>query len=172
MILEVFFEPMKKVPFSVLFMTFFALLASGCNTNSHPTAAVPIGEQTGSHAPVWCAWMAYNQVKGIFDICAPHDDQAFKGKLDNALDDINDFIVANSTAPVTKTELESRMKEGQAQMHAMSSKLTAAELHKKCTTGDWGRVINGVRTWPDGKLEADIAELLSVPRPPELNPCF
>lgn len=85
-------------------------------------------------------------------------DEEFLKTLNKALDKINNFIVKNSVKPITKAELEEQAKQN---------------LSYSCPgNGTIRSMINKIKTVPADKFEKAIDELLAIPGPPKMEPCF
>lgn len=115
------------------------------------------------HGAVMCSWTIYVEMSAAMDVC-PDPDPRFKEELTSAIDRIDDFIVANSPLPVTKAAIEERQK---AEM-ARTAKLGAARL----CSGDFAQLLAKLRATPREKFRHEVDDLLSVPRPPVMNPCL
>src|SRR5258708_16467804 len=66
------------------------------------------GNDVSGHGAVLCAWEIYNALAAAIEICPEYRSEPLKADLADAIDRINNFIVANSLSPVTKTELKKR----------------------------------------------------------------
>jgi hypothetical protein len=78
----------------------------------------------------------------------------------NAIDRIDDFIVANSLIPVSKAEL---------QKGAASRRENVSQL---CRSDGLAGMVKAFGSISHDKFMSSVADLLSVPRPPVMNPCL
>jgi len=112
------------------------------------------------HGAVMCSWEIYVGVAAALEICPEFRNEPLKADLANAIDRINDFIVANSLSPVSKAEVEK----------AAASRREAAS--RLCRSDDFAGMIKALGSMSHDKLMSSVADLLSVPRPPVMNPCL
>jgi len=121
---------------------------------------VSIGVDHSGHGAVMCAWGVYVDVRSKLEKCSSSPgDEEFKEKLDNAIDKINNFIVANSLSKITKSELEDQIKKN------------TEHLPYGCM-GYPDSITNKLRSMPVEKFKSSLDDLLSVPRPPVMEPCL
>jgi hypothetical protein len=113
------------------------------------------------HGAVLCSWGIYVALEAALEICPEYRNEPLKAELADAIDRINDFIVANSLSPVTKTELEKR---------AASSRRDVSQLCQP--DSPVAGMLKSFQSMPHDKFMSSVADLLSVPRPPVMNPCL
>ena len=127
-----------------------------------------MGSDNSGKGAILCTWMIYGTTKHFLDVCGGKNDQGARMRLDKTIDKINDFIVANSLTPVTKDELNKKIKT----MGFDESRMSKEELLKVCQSKDMRSFGDYARTTPEDKFNAAIEDALSIPRPPVLNPCL
>jgi hypothetical protein len=113
------------------------------------------------HGAVLCNWGIYVALEAALEICPVYRNEPLKADLADAIDRINDFIVANSLSPVTKSELEKR---------AVSMTGDVSQLCRP--DGPVAEMLKSFESMPRDKRMSSVADLLSVPRPPVMNPCL
>jgi len=104
--------------------------------------------------------MIYIELAAALEICPEYRNEPLKADLADAIDRINDFIVANSLSPVSKAELEKRA----------ASRREDVSLCRP--NGALGGMLKSIGSASHEKLMSSVADLLSVPRPPVANPCL
>jgi hypothetical protein len=119
------------------------------------------GNDVSGHGAVLCSWEIYVGVAAALEICPEFRNEPLKADLANAIDRINDFIVANSLFPISKAELETR---------AASRTGDASQLCRP--DGPAAAMLKSFGSLSHDKLMSSVADLLSVPRPPVMNPCL
>ncbi|WP_040846500.1 hypothetical protein [Nitrospirillum viridazoti] len=129
-------------------------------------------EDRSGHGAVLCLREIYVAVREGLDICRRDGDEPLRRFMDESLDQIDDFVVANSLTPITKDALrateETRLKK-QRDDAALRGQEAQAKI---CGGGDAQRMLGGLRSASLDKLRAELAAALSVPRPPVSNPCM
>lgn len=150
-----------------------SVLAAGANADQLPPSrpggveTLHLGDQvvqvdkTGKGA-VLCIWTIYNFVRRVGRECHSGHDAAFQAELDQSIARIDEFIMANTTPPISKEQLEARREQGLRGMPVRASICTgsAEQLYKMLSRGG-----------PD-VLRSQTADLLSIPREPVMNPCL
>ncbi len=146
--------------------TLLALLALAA-----PVAAQDAQEaDTSGKGAVLCGYTIYLQSQQVTALCewdrVPGDDA-----IDRAVTAIEAFIVANSAVPVTAAQLaEARTLNFE---RLKSDFGPQAEALCSRTNGDPSiEFIAALRAQPPEETDASVADMLSIPRPPLMNPCF
>jgi len=89
---------------------------------------------------------------------------------------MNNFIAANSLAPTSKEEVEAAVTalvdRSKKQGDGTTAQLGGEEFQKRCASSDFGRGIVKMAEMTREQRRRQIADLLSVPRPPVMNPCM
>jgi hypothetical protein len=89
------------------------------------------------------------------------ENDSLRADLSDAIDRVNDFVVANSPSPASKAELE----QAAASRRENVLKLCPAN-------SSLGEMLKAFGSMSHDKLMSSVADLLSVPRPPVMNPCL
>jgi hypothetical protein len=123
--------------------------------------AQTFANDVSGHGAVLCSWGIYVALEAALEVCPEYRDEPLKAGLNDAIDRINDFIVANSLSPVTKTELEKRAAS------------VTGDVSQLCRPGGpVAAMLKSFKSMPHDKFMSSVADLLSVPRPPVMNPCL
>ncbi len=147
---------------STLFLSGMALslaFATSAQAQQSPASGT---DESGKGA-VLCVWNRLAEVKAVADYCetprAPVDDA-----IDNAITEIETFILENTTSGITKTSLNQTKIELMADLPNRDDAL--AGTGGVCTGDNLGLRDSG----PEA-IRQMTADLLSVPREPVWNPC-
>jgi len=130
------------------------------------------GIDNSGHGAVMCVWSIYVALSVALDVCDSTPDPAVKAALSDAIRQMDEFIIKNSLTPVSQAELDARKAGERTKGLAVISGLSKDDASRKCASGDISKMLAAFKTAPAGKLKAEIANLLSVPRPPVMNPCL
>jgi hypothetical protein len=129
-------------------------------------------EDRSGHGAVLCVWSLYIALSVTLEACGKRQDDELRQHLAAAIDKINDFIVVNSLTVVTKDDVERRVQQSRAAHWKQVAAVSAEEVKGSCVYGDAARMIAAFSAQKvEGRREA-LEKLLSVPRPPLLNPCL
>jgi hypothetical protein len=135
-----------------------------------------VGQDNSGHGAVLCMWKFYIGFRQGLNQCFPGQYPEFREDLDYAIGAMNDFIVANSLSPTSKAEVEAAVAaleaRGQKQFDDGRAQLGAEELQKRCGASNFGQMIVKMTEMTREQRRRQIVELLSVPRPPVMNPCI
>ena len=127
-------------------------------------------------AGVLCIWKLYIGFRQRLNVCFRGLYPEFREDLDYAIGAMNDFITANSLFPTSKQEVEAAVAElearGQKQFDEGRAQMGPEELQSKCSASAFGQGIVTMAQMTREERRRQIAELLSVPRPPVMNPCI
>jgi len=135
-------------------------IRKGTDVSSHPWDTSGLGA-------VMCTWETYVEVKAGLSACQTEKYADVLKDLDQALDMINDFVVANSLSPVAKSQLEADIEE--RTKHALESQPSnSACPHQELVILFADRLI----AMPADEFWKSVEKMLSVPRPPVMNPCL
>jgi hypothetical protein len=118
------------------------------------------GEDLSGHGAVLCSWNIYVGLAAALEVCPEFRNKPLKADLANAIDRINDFIVANSLSPVSKAELKKR------------AAYMRDDVSRICRSDDMVGMIKSFELVSHDKFMSSVADLLSVPRPAVMNPCL
>ncbi|MBB6251481.1 hypothetical protein [Nitrospirillum iridis] len=129
-------------------------------------------EDRSGHGAVLCLRMIYLGLREGLDVCRQEGDGPARAFMDEALDQLDDFVVANSLRPVTKDSLKMDEAQRLKKVQAEAARRGPEAVAKGCASGDALRMLGGVRKASLDGLRSDLAAALSVPRPPVMNPCL
>jgi hypothetical protein len=125
------------------------------------------------HGAVLCAWEILIETRNELDSCGPGHRADLRNALDQEIDDINRFIVLNSLDPVTleqvKAGIASLTELYRQQLEPFSPDMIKKECMPGGKLGQFLSAYDGI-TVPEQRKA--IEDLLSVPRPPVMNPCL
>jgi len=119
------------------------------------------------HGAVLCAWRIYVDTLAALEVCQPDTHIELRQDLRQATDAIADFIVANSLTPVKKTDLDAYVFKRRAETRAQSD-----AAGKACSPEFLEQSLPQLEAVPRDERQAQTAEILSVPRPPVMDPCL
>ncbi len=135
-----------------------------------------VGQDESGHVGVLCMWKLYIGLRQGLNVCFPGQYPEFREDLDYAIGAMNDFITANSLFPTSKQEVDATLAElearGQKQFDEGRAQMGPEELQAKCTASAFGQGIVRMAEMTREQRRRQIADLLSVPRPPVMNPCI
>ncbi len=130
-------------------------------------------QDISGHGAVMCVWGIYTALRSVLDVCPTKtEDGELKEALDDAINRMNDFIVANSNTGVTKKALQDRINKQTVDTKEKLRSLSNDEHMKKCARGDTAQMLDSLRHSEPNNIKKSIDDLLSVPRPPVINPCL
>jgi hypothetical protein len=111
---------------------------------------------------VLCIWSIYDAVRLVGRECHAGQDAAFQAELEQSIARIDDFIIANSTSPVSKEQLDARRAQG----------LRGLQVRGSICAGGAEQLYQMLRRSGPEAIRAQTADLLSIPREPVMNPCL
>jgi hypothetical protein len=124
------------------------------------------------HGAVRCSWEIYVAIRAHIDACSPGEDPDLEAGLDETLDRINDFIVENSLVPTTKSQLAEAIAQHKQQAKLALLGKSQEDQRKQCEADGIAPFIKSMNSTPRDKLKSGVNDLLSVKRPPVMNPCL
>jgi len=144
-------------------------------------ATGPVSAQSSSPSPpevdtsgkgaVLCTWLIMVEVRNAIDLCFPGEYQTLRRQLSEALDATNDFIVTNSPTPTTKAELEAAIAErAKKSRDELANRRGAIADTQYCRTHK--DLLVPMTAQSDEEAKRWLADFLSVPRKPLMNPCL
>jgi len=154
-----------------LFLIYFAMSMPA--VGQEPLAIDHFDESGGrarvdvsGHGAVLCSWWIYLSVQMFTDACKwprqPADDA-----IDEAIVDIDKFIIANSPEHPTQAMLD----EAKRCWDVKNLSQQEQDLVKKgCSKPE--PLIEKLRSPSADEIKASVKDLLSVPREPVMNPCL
>ncbi len=125
-----------------------------------------VGTDTSRHGAVLCSWEMMVGLKAAADICFPQEFTEVSELLGEAIAAYDTFIVANSLTPVTKADLEARAEERARRLKAGGQ--ACLNMRRDLLEPFAERL----KTRSRAEVMRSVAEALSVPRPPVMNPCL
>lgn len=155
------------IAFTVILAGLAACTASQKAVVPEPDALISSGggvalvDRSGKGA-VLCAWSMLAAAKQVGDRCYPGQDQALRKELNRSIERTQAFIVENSSAPVTRADLQS-FKSARGPNDSMAP--------LGLCRSDWVELYVRFRDKGAEALTAYTDELLSLPREPVMNPC-
>jgi hypothetical protein len=148
-----------------------ALFAASVGTVSaqSPPERLPEFDTSGKGA-VLCTWSIMVEMRNGIDLCFPGEYPSMRRQLSEGIDATNDFIVANSPAPTTKAQLEAaivdRAKKERDRLAGQPGPIAETQ-HCQTLRKDWL-----AKSQSDEEFKRWLADFLSVPRKPLMNPCL
>jgi hypothetical protein len=134
-------------------------------TREHGIAIAAV-DRSG-HGAVLCAWRIYVDTLAALDVCQPGAHEELRQDLIQATEAIADFIVANSLTPVRKADLEAYIAKRRAETQAQRD-----SAGKICSPEFLEDSLPKMEAVPHAERQAETVDMLSVPRPPVLDPCL
>ena len=131
-----------------------------------------LGIDNSGHGAVLCAQGIYVEIRSALDICYPGKYPELRADLDRGINSINTFIAVNSLVPTSKAQVDATMFADIAKERAVALKMTPVDLDKRCHSQEANEFIKPLLRSSKVDREKAFADLLSVPRPPVLNPCL
>ena len=125
---------------------------------------VPPPPPMDPHGAVLCVWYIYLEIKAVGDRCFRDDASEFPKLLNEAIEQLDTFIVEN--APIARPELEAAKAKYLGSRNPVcrpDSKNGQLQMYEHLRDSI-NRDVAGFR--------ASLAKLLAVPRKPVMNPCL
>jgi hypothetical protein len=131
------------------------------------------GTDNTGHGAVLCAWEISISMRDTLDACFPSEYAEVRSDLNDAIAAMNKFIVANSLTPTSLADVEAAVAARRnPDMHTGASPITPKQLARERQSGELGRFLSGVLKTTHEERVNSVSDLLSVPRPPVMNPCL
>ena len=131
-----------------------------------------VGVDNSGHGAVLCLWKIYIAARADLDICSPDVHPDLRSDLDAGISAMNEFIVANDIVPNTRERVEGEVVRESNRLSEAARKFPADRLAKTCAPANLKTLTYGLSEKSHAQRQAMIADLLSVPRPPVVNPCL
>lgn len=131
-----------------------------------------IEQDTSGHGAVLCIWEIYISVRAGLDICTPGEHKDLRDDLSDGITAMNRFIVANNIPPVSSAQVNAAVAARDKRYHDEAAKLAPDKIHEQCTSDETTRLIGAFEQESRDQRRRRIADLLSVPRQPLMNPCL
>lgn len=127
-------------------------------------------DESGKGAVV-CSWMVDVELRAQLRTCPSNLNQDLRDDLDEAINAIDGFIVANSLEPTTLDALHVREAAADAKARGPGP-ASPGPSSKTCSSGETGAMIAAMAGLSRTERMKQVSDLLSVPRWPVSNPCF
>jgi hypothetical protein len=114
---------------------------------------------------VSCAWMVHSHTYQLLKACMPSRESYLKA-YGEAVDRIEDFIVENSLTPVSKSELQ---KNAETMFDMSKQQMSMEQL---CESDFLPNSDGDLSEEKSKTFRQSIDKILSVPRPPVMEPCI
>jgi hypothetical protein len=124
------------------------------------------------HGAVLCAWEIYVTVRAHIEACSPGEDPNFEANLDYAIDQINGFVAENSLVPITKPQLMDAIEQRKLQAKRAMFGHSHEGQRKRCEADGISSIAKPLKLAPQDAWVSGLTKLLSVKRPPVMNPCL
>jgi len=129
---------------------------------------------SSGHGAILCTREIYIAVKIALDNCRDLNYSTASMELDLALQKIDKFILENSIEQVSQLDLEADYKRKNAgfrsQISDSSSGMCKIQLGEGLAFME--RIADQIEKMPQGDFKKQLAQILSVPRLPVMNPCL
>lgn len=134
-------------------------------------------DQSG-HGAVLCVKGIYQLARAALDSCQDVENERVSRLVDEALERMDRFILANSIEPVTMSQMKER---NQAKLRKLRDDLSGPDASgklKSCKADVPERVqfparlVSAFDETSDEEFRAKVDDLLLVPRLPAMNPCL
>ncbi|WP_372617022.1 hypothetical protein [Falsiroseomonas sp.] len=127
-----------------------------------------VEQDVSGKGAVLCAWGLTGIFSVLLDACRPDDAAEAREDTAHALRDMLAFILANDLARRPRSFWESQLETQRAQ----ARQFTSEQVHRICRREQNRQILNAYINTPSDERRRRIAELLSVPRQPVVNPCL
>jgi len=137
-----------------------------------------VGQDDSGHGAVLCVWHIYISARQTLDGCFPGAYPELRQDLSDGIAAMNGFIVANSLHPTSTAEVEASVAASDRDARLkwsetiQSLRPTKEQIQAACRNDEAGRMIIAMANQPREQRRQMIRDLLSVPRPPVMNPCM
>lgn len=130
------------------------------------------GIDHSGHGAVMCLWTMAVELRNGMDACFPGQFAELRNDLSVQIAALNDFIARNSLTPTTPQDLERRVAAKERAYGERVAQIPRDELIKSCPHGDVAQMIRSAATVPREERMRRFQDVISVPRPPVMNPCL
>ena len=112
-----------------------------------------------------CTWELFVSAKAAADVCFPGEFPELSN-LGKEIDELDNFIIANSLAPTTKADLQAGYDERRRRYRP------GGDARRSIRPNFLEPFAKHLRSTPRAEFERDFKASLVVPRPPVMNPCL
>jgi hypothetical protein len=138
----------------------------------HGDKVTSVGNDHTGKGAVQCMWGIYISIRSYLKVCSGATDDALVTGLDTAIERINEFIIENSLIPVTRADLEGAILLQEQRGARELIGVPKEEIQRKCMAAQSSPAHSKLRSYIKDDLDGKINNLLSVKRPPVMNPCL
>jgi hypothetical protein len=144
-----------------------------------PTDAAPqpggsmVEVDHSGHGAVLCVWQLCIYLREALNACFADSHTDLRQDLTDGITAMNGFIVSNSLHPISSADVEAAVAatETRARLQLSLSNLTPDRV-RACRTDAVGHMVTQMAEKTREQRRQIIRDLLSVPRPPVMNPCL
>ena len=129
-------------------------------------------EDRSGHGAVLCIWSIYIELRSSLDVCFQGKYPGLRVDLDGAIGAMNGFIAANSLAPLSAEAVGTAVTAHEAAAQAAAANTAPGRLPRMCDSPDLGQMAAMMARASHDDMQKTVTDLLSVPRPPVMNPCL
>lgn len=131
------------------------------------------GVDNSGHGALLCSLNIDIALKGMAELCYPNKYQEYREDLGTAIDQIIDFTVKNNLVPITREEVEAETVAKARRRLEEAKRLDPTQLKQLCEVNDISvAAARMAETTTHEQRMKELRDMLSVPRPPVLNPCM
>ncbi len=131
------------------------------------------GVDNSGHGAVLCLLSIYIETRTTLDVCFPDQYADLHRELDGAIGKTLNFVVANSLAPVAMPALQAGIAARETMAKTQAAKLGPERVAAACAKPNGaGQMVTAMSQQSAADWQKSVADLLSVPRPPVMNPCL
>jgi hypothetical protein len=130
------------------------------------------GDDESGHGAVLCAWQVYIALRAELDTCFPGKYPELRDDISTSIGAMNKFIAKNSLVPTSQKEVEASALAQDMKLRLPITKMPLDQLAEVCQSGSLGKMVIQAAKGTHTQRQKSIDELLSIPRPPVLNPCL
>jgi hypothetical protein len=131
-----------------------------------------LGVDHSGHGAVLCAWQIYIALRAELDTCFAGKYPELRDDISTSIGAINKFIVTNSFLPTSQNEVEASALAEDMKLRSPIAKMPLDQLAKVCQSGSLGKMVIQAAKATHTQRQKSTDDLLSIPRPPVLNPCL
>jgi hypothetical protein len=129
------------------------------------------GNDASGKGAVLCALQVEVAIRAGLDACPSEKYQDLKNDLDESIAAINTFVLANSIRPTTLDQI--RAQEASIQTSLIAKIGSDNEnSQKSCENGDLIKMTDMMAAMSRDERRKHLADVLSIPRWPVMNPCL
>ena len=131
-----------------------------------------VGVDQSGHGAVLCLWRIYIQARSSLDLCLPNQYPELRREMDGTIGRINNFIAANSLVPISAQAVAAAIAAQDAAIKTQLQAMGPGGLAKVCAAPAATQLATALAHQSQAERQRFVADLVSVPRPPVMNPCM